>query len=137
MNFSLDDLNPTTRFNYDESGEEWVELRLVPEAKYNEFRKQLGIKQKRIKEYDKQGKPTILYDIDNDETKVFALMDLANDYMISNWSLVTNKGETIPCTKENKKLLLSESPEFAVWIDNCHKKLKEDQEKRGENVIKN
>ena len=46
MSIDLKNLNPSTRFNYDEDVEEWVELRLVSGDKMEEFRKAIGMKPK-------------------------------------------------------------------------------------------
>ena len=128
MPFSFDSPNPSHRFYYDDSKEEWIDLRVVPEAKYHEFRKELGIKQKRTREFDKSGKPVYVDQIDYDEDKIIKLADKVNDYQIEKWHLVTDVGEEIPCTTENKKFLISESPDFASFFAKCKEKLEDEKE---------
>ena len=55
--FDLKNLNPVHRFFYEESEEEWIELRQIPESVVQGFRKDLGIKQKRMREFNKSGNP--------------------------------------------------------------------------------
>lgn len=118
MSISLKNLNKATRFNYpDSEGEEWVELRLVSAEKMDEFRKELKIKPKSkyiVNTLSK--KMETVQDIDIPDEKIAALGDLYIDYQISNWNLVEPDGEEIPCTLENKKILMNGEPMFNAWV---------------------
>lgn len=124
MAWELENLNPVRKFYYDNEEIEWVELRMVTEAKYREFREKLNIHQKREYKYDKQGKPCAIDTMDMNEKKIVELTSLANDYMISDWHLVTKSGEAIPCTTEIKTKMMTECPDFATWIEKCVKTMK-------------
>lgn len=134
MPFNMQDLNPVHKFYYTDSEDEWIELRQTPDAKTQEFRKELGIKQKRMREFDKGGKPVYVDTVNFDEDKLTKLSEMINDYSIFNWRLVTDAGEEIPCTSENKKKMLTECPPFANWYEKCLKTLKDEQEGLGEEV---
>ena len=126
MPFVLTDLNPVKKFVYDEkveeSNQEWVELRLVPDSKINEFRKELGIKAKQeLHAY--KGRLQRVDGVDLDEDKMEKFTDKINDYAIANWKLIDEKGESIPCTSENKKFMMYGSPIFAAWINRCKESL--------------
>jgi len=135
--FDMSALNPVRRFFYDEKEIEWVELRQVTDAKYKEFREKLGIKQRKEIKHNKLGNPVYVQDTTLDESKMQSLIDLANDYMISDWFLLTNESEEIECTIEIKKKMLSECPPFASWIERCSKELKGDEETIEEEITKN
>lgn len=137
MPFCMSELNPTHKFFWDETEKEYVNLRQVPDAKYQEFRKALGIKQKRTREFDKAGRPVYVDAMDLNEDKFMSLLEMANDYMIESWHLETDKGEEIPCTFENKNKMISECPQFASWLDKCIKKMKDEQDGAGEEVLGN
>lgn len=135
--FDLSALNPVKRFFYDNKEIEWVDLRQVTEAKYKEFRKQLGIKQRKEIKHNKLGNPVYVQDSSLDEEKLSELVDLANDYTIADWHLLTNENEEIECTFEIKKKMLSECPPFASWIEKCMKELKGNEEEIEEETSKN
>lgn len=135
--FDLENLNPTRKFYYDDKEVEWVNLRMVTEAKYKEFRELLDIKQKREYKFDKQGKPCAVDVMDMSDKKISALSELANDYTIADWHLITKSGNEIPCTKENKTKMILECPEFANWINNCIKEMKGETEEVLEAAEKN
>jgi len=114
MPFDLDNLNPATRFHYND--DEWVELRICSGEDLTRIHKQT---RKKKKEY----RHGILYrweDVDEDLE-----MDLMNDFAITAWDLVTPSGESIPCTKENKNLMMRNSVEFAGFVTSCLQKLNE------------
>lgn len=135
--FDLNDLNPAQRFYYDDKEVEWVELRLVTDEKYKEFKTTLAIKQKREVKFDKAGRPVYLDSLNIDEEKTSALSDLANDYMIADWHLVDKQNNEIECTSEIKKKMLFGCPAFSTFIDKCIKKMKETDEVHQEEVEKN
>jgi len=114
MPFDLDNLNPSTRFNYND--EEWVELRICAGEDLDRIHKQT---RKKVKEY-KHGVRYVWEDI-NDDLEI----ELMNDFAITNWHLVTPTGEDIPCTKEDKNLMMRRSVEFASFVTSCLQKLNE------------
>jgi len=135
--FDMSALNPVKRFFYDDKEIEWVELRQVTDAKYKEFREKLGIKQRKEIKHNKMGNPVYVQDTTLDESKMLALVDLSNDYMIADWYLLTNKGEEIECTIDIKKKMLSECPPFATWIEKCSNEMKGDEAVIAEEIEKN
>lgn len=135
--FDLENLNPVRRFPYDDNEIEWVELRMVTEAKYKEFRDILDIKQKRTYKFDKQGKPCAVDELDMSDKKINALSDMANEYMIADWHLITKSGDEIPCTKEIKIKMMTECPDFANWINKCITEMKGETEEVLEAAEKN
>ncbi len=58
------------------------------------------------------------------------------DYMITNWELKDEKGESIPCTKENKIKLMSHPP-FARFITRCLQILNSSKKQQEEDKEKN
>jgi len=118
MPISLKNLNPAVRFNYDEDGDEWVELRLVSSEKMDEFRKSIGIKPKQkfiVNSLTKRMES--VHDIDIPEDKMVDFNDLILDYQIAGWNLAEPDGDEIPCILANKKLLMFGEPAFAAWVN--------------------
>lgn len=139
MSFNLKNLNKATRFNYpDAEGDEWVELRLVSAEKMDEFRKELKIKPKSKYIVNTLSKRMeTVQDIDIPDEKIAALGDLYIDYQISAWNLVEPDGEEIPCTLENKKILMSGEPMFNAWVTARLNKLQGDIAEIENGEIKN
>lgn len=119
MPISLKSLNKPVRFNYpDEDGEEWVELRLVSGEKMDEIRKNIGIKVKsKIVANTITKKMEAMPDIDIPDNKISEFNDLCLDYQMPAWNIAEPDGSEIPCTLENKKLLMGGEPVFAAWVN--------------------
>jgi hypothetical protein len=74
-------------------------------------------------------------DREPDENKRF---EMINDYCIQGWSgIVDETGADIPCTLENKLLVLRQDPRAAQFITDCMIKLNEIETKRREKERKN
>jgi hypothetical protein len=138
MPISLKNLNPSTRFNYDEDGEEWVELRLVSGDKMEEFRKTIGMKPKTkyiVNTISK--KMESVSDLDIPEEKITQFNDLCLDYQIANWNLVEPDGNAIPCNLGNKKLLMNGEPSFSAWVSAHLTNLQGKIDEIGGQILKN
>ena len=60
------------------------------------------------------------------------------DHIIVGWEkLFDSKNVVIPCTKENKLLLMSRSAKFANFISESLKKINDDEVKEAETTLKN
>ena len=116
MPFDLDNLNPATRFYYDDDEDEWVELRICAGEDLDRIHKQT---RKTKREY-KMGVRYTYEDINHDLEA-----ELMNDFTITAWHIVTPDGKEIPCTYENKQLMMKGSVEFASWVTRCLQKLNE------------
>lgn len=137
MPISLSNLNKVTRFNFpNEEGEEWVELRLVSSEKMDEFRKKINVKPKSkyvVNTISK--KMEVVQDVDIPEEKINEFNDMCIDYQIANWNLEEPDGKEIPCTLQNKKLLMGGEPVFDAWVNSRLRKLQGDlDELRGEEI---
>jgi len=134
--FDLENLNPSVRFYWEEDGE-WVDFRLLPPEKAEEFRQAVGIKQKA--EYRKVSKgPAQRFEyFDVTEQKLKAFSELQIDYQIADWHLIDPKNNKIPCTKENKVKLVNGSPVFSSWMERCLAQMEQDAEMIKEEEEKN
>jgi len=131
--FDLGNLNPAVRFYWDEETDEWVEFRVMADEDLRKLRKKCG----RDKvEYRKVGKGAPqrfeYFEIDED-----LLVEEINDFCIFNWRLLDTQGNEIPCTRENKNLLMGKEPRFAEWAAECLEQLRRDAELIKEKEEKN
>lgn len=131
MKFNLNELNPGTFFFFDEDNPEegGVEMRLATAGVIEEIEKKVTKKKiiwKRGQKFE---------DVTRDE-KLYS--DLLWDYVIVDWKGIIDDstGEEIPCTKENKSVLMRGSVKFSAFIGDCIEQLTydvgqsvEDQEK--------
>ena len=138
MSFDLDNLNPTTRFYWDEEDvkpdetfkpeeeREWVDFRIVPEEETNRIRGELGmdIKSKFINNPVSKRMERV-EDFKLSAKILLEFNDKILDYQIENWHFLTKSGEDIPCNFENKKRMMHGSPIFAGWSVKCIDKLNE------------
>lgn len=128
MPIDLQNLNIGKRFFWPESGdaEEWVEFRLVPDEVNREFFKQIGIKPSRQVVFDNKSRQAqIVKDFELNDKQQEQFFELTWDYSISKWYFVTPDGDEIPCTKENKMLLMKNEPRFSVWANQCVDSMKD------------
>ncbi len=117
--FDLNNLNPATKFVWPDNEEEWVEFRLPSKDDYRDILKKLGISMKaeiKVNPVSKRMErieylPTTGKDAEYDAE--------VNDIRIVDWRLVDPQGGEIPCTKENKNLMMRRCPPFAKWADQC------------------
>ena len=76
----------------------------------------------------------IIKDEEFDEEK---LSEAVNDFCIAGWFLKDKEGNEVPCTRDNKLLLMGKMPRFARWINKCLTELREATEKEAEAERKN
>ena len=138
MSFDMNNLNPVTRFFWEDGDKEWVDLRLASDSDTEKLRKKAGIKMKTEYRRDaRRGQLQRLEYLDADEEKLGKFAELLNDHVISDWCLLTKEGEKIPCTTENKIKLLRGSPKFSEWIADCLEKLRLDTKTQEDKERKN
>jgi len=131
MKFDLAELNPGVFFSFDENedGEGGVTIRLANGKTLDEINKAC-IKKK--VEFRRGQRHEVI--IDNDELRSKMLWE----YVIIDWKgLYDQDGKEIPCTKENKVMLMQGSVKFSSFIGNCVEKLTEETEAYEGNLEKN
>jgi len=136
MPFDLKNLNPAVKFYYPGTRKaEWLELRNIPIGELRKMRKRCV---KQTVEYyrpdDSKGQPYRYETEDIDDDK---FNEMLWDYQIVSWKIIDPEGKEIPCTLENKLLLMGNSTEFADWVVKCLNKLAKDSEKKKEDSEKN
>jgi len=133
MNGTVFDLTekPSTWFDLDGGGR--VQLRSITADDWKEIRKQTVKKKVDFKKVD--GTPARLeYEEVNEELQ----NELFWDKIIVDWeNFFDGKGNLIPCTKENKILLMMRSVKFQKFISECHKTLADDEAQQAEEAGKN
>ena len=125
MPFDLKNLNPSARFYWGDSEEEWVDLRLAADEDTQKLRKKAGIKQS-VEYHRDRGSMHRIDFVNSDEKKLQEFTELINDFIVKDWRLVTPTGEEISCTAENKNKMMNSCPAFAEWIATCSEKLRSD-----------
>lgn len=141
--FDLNNLNPSSRFFFDGKTEadpksEYVDLKIASDAEVNEMRKAAGIKQKiEYLENSKTHKKERSEYLETSEENMEKLNELINDFAIESWRLFDQNGDEIPCTLENKKLLMAKSPKFSTFVANNLTIMREEQEKAYNKETKN
>jgi hypothetical protein len=138
--WDLENLNPSVEFvnPFDKKKKEKIFLRLASEEDNRRFFETAGVKEKvywktnpqtramqRVKDFDPSDAERDLF---NEEVWDFSIVD---------WVLFDTKKELIPCTRENKCLLMRKSPKFASWVANCLEQLRESLEIIAEEEKKN
>lgn len=110
-----------------------VQLRSLTNEDWKAIRKQTVRKKVDFKKVE--GTPARLeYEEINDDLQ----NELFWDAVILNWEKFFDaKGKEIPCTKENKILLVSRSARFVKFVNDCLKTLDEDEAVRAEKAEKN
>lgn len=119
MKFNLQDLNPGTKFFFDEDNEAegYITLRILP----NETRDEIRAKAVKKRAEYRKGQRYEIIDLDED---LFA--EAVWDYSIQDWGGVYDEsGAEIPCTRENKIMLMNKSPVFARIYEDRLKVLRE------------
>jgi len=121
MSFNISNLNPPTRFFYTDSDGnetgEWVDMKRPSLKESREFRKKAT---KRRAEY----KGAQRFEVTDFNDDVWD--ELFWDATIVDWHIKDDHDNDIPCTKENKLLMVMGSPEFLFWMNKCVAKLNED-----------
>ncbi len=126
----IDD-RPGKFFEMDGGGR--VQLRTVPPEAFKAIRKQTVKKKVDFKKIE--GTPVRL---EHEEVDDDLQNELFWDYVIVSWeNLFDAKEKPIPCTKENKALLMNRSPKFVVFISESLKTLNEDEQREAGVITKN
>jgi len=133
MKLNLENLNPGVFFPFDEDDEEskdGVTIRLANGDILDQINKKCTKKTVQFR----RGQRHEVIEEDEDRRSI-----LLWDYVILGWSgLVDDKtGDDIPCTKDNKVLLMKGSVKFASFIGNAVEKLTEDSDLYNEVLEKN
>jgi len=135
MPFNIKDLNPPARFFYPGSKEkEWIEFRTIPLSKLREWRKKTTVPKVEYHTVEGIDRPYRYESEDVNDDKLFELMW---DYQIHDWNIKDTENKPIPCNKESKLLLISNSLEFSNFALSSIKKLNEDEAIRQEQSEKN
>ena len=135
MSFDLNNLNPSVRFYWDNSKKEWIELRNVPIGELRRIRKETIKKEVEYYRPDESDIRPFRYESEQiDEEK---LNELLWDYQITDWYFEDADGGAIPCTLENKLLLINNSTEFTdriiKWLNQLAADTKDIKEKSEKN----
>lgn len=138
IQFDLNNLNPGEWFVYPDNENTKICLRVCAGDDLREITKQTT-----KKKIEWKVNPTTrrveraVYDDDLDpDGSLFN--ELLWDFCIVDWEgiLDSNKNK-IPCTRENKKLLMGKSVKFAQWVVSCLDILRESNKEKEEEEIKN
>jgi len=130
MDFDLKDLNPGVEFLFDENDPEKgsVTLRACPQEKLSAIEKitdTVKVKFRRGQKYDVTKRNDKKYD------------SLFWDYIIVDWSGVTDKGKKMICNAANKVKLMNRSVYFSGFVADCLEQLGEAQIKKQKETEKN
>ena len=145
MPFDMKNLSPPTRFYWpgDPTGEEWVEFRLVPERDRLATVKDVGIDRKAefVLNTKTKAMDRVEY-VSTDLEKGEEFLSRLNDLAIPDWFLKSpakdgKPGKPIPCTKENKDLLMGGSEQFSKWVEKCLEILGDAQKQAEKELGKN
>ncbi len=125
----LENLNPTTVFPLDDKGAS-ITLRLMSTEVTKKIIKKTS---KRKASFNKFGQPTFVYDDPDDK-----FTDEYIDYVIVDWTgIVDSNGVPIPCTRENKILLMNKAPNFEKKVNEFIRELTEADKSEREELEKN
>jgi hypothetical protein len=128
--FDLTKEKPGAWFDYEEGR---VQLRIITTEIYREIKKKTV--KKRIVYKTVDGKPSRFEYEEEDEDQ---RSQLFWDYNIVDWeNFFDISGKPIPCTAENKMLLLSRVPRFLDFVNKSLDQLRKDEEFYAEEEEKN
>jgi len=129
MKFNMDNLNPPAWFDHPQDDEARICLRVASALDLEKIRKQTV--KKRV-EY-KRGQR---FEVDHVDEELQT--ELTWKLCIIDWEgLYDHEDNPIPCTDENKVLLIRNSPQFSKWVVDCLDLLNEDNVERSESAEKN
>lgn len=155
MPYNLENLNPGTRFPHPLPGEdtsqaerenppEWVEFRIADADFLNDLQKKYAVtKQRFVQPEKKSGKVNTRAPLQHveyqevPESNRDAYQADLWDYAITAWRLLDTIGAEIPCTRENKTILMRKSAAFALYANECLERLREHEEEQKEIDQKN
>jgi hypothetical protein len=123
--------NPGVWFDMEGGGR--VQLKTLAAEDLKAIRKQSAKKRVEYKRIEGKAERFDVEDVDED-----AQNQLFWDHVIMSWEkFFDSKGEPIPCTKENKVLLMQRSIKFARFVTEAMKTLSEDETAQAEATEKN
>ena len=135
MPIDIKHLNAPAKFFYPGSRKkEWVEFRTIPMSRLRSWRKETIEPKVEYHKVDDVERPFRYETEDVDDDKLFELMW---EWQIVAWNIKDAENEDIPCNKENKLLLISNSLEFSDFALKSLQELSEDEVKRREKSEKN
>ena len=122
--FDLDNLNPGVWIDYDEEGKAKVCLRICAGDDLKYIRKKTVKKKVEYKNGQR---------FEFEETNDDLFREFLWDFCIVAWSgFIDKEGKEIPCTKENKILLMGKSIEFAKFLGEALEKIGEENKEARE-----
>ncbi len=112
MRFNLSDLNPATRFYFDDGNKKngWVEMRIMDGDTSDKINK----KYTKIKVEYRRGQRYEYISVNDKKSN-----EETWDYCIFDWLCFDDKGGKMSCTLENKMKLMSGSPTFMNFVLKC------------------
>jgi hypothetical protein len=123
--------NPGVWFDMEGGGR--VQLKTLAAEDLKAIRKQSAKKRVEYKRIEGKAERFDVEDVDED-----AQNQLFWDHVIMSWEkFFDSKGEPIPCTKENKVLLMQRSIKFARFVTEALRTLSEDETAQAEATEKN
>ena len=130
-----------TVFNLEEKPGAWfelegggrVQLRSISADDWKVIRKQTVKREVDFKRIDGKAERFEFEKVNDDLQN-----ELFWDHVIQSWeNFIDSKGEKIPCTKENKILLMSRSAKFVKFVSECLKQMADDDAAQAEALEKN
>lgn len=132
MKLNLSELNPAVFFPFDEDDEDnkgGVYLRLATGEILEKIRKKTTKKKVEFRRGQR---------FEVEETNDAKHSELLWDYVIHDWKgLEDENGDEIPCTTENKAMLMKKSVKFSGFIGNCVEQLNDDYDEHIGDLEKN
>ena len=135
MPFDIKNLNPAARFYWGNGKKEWVELRNVTVKQLRNIRKETV--KKTVEYYRPNESDAKPFRYETDEIDHDKMDELLWDYQIVNWCITEPDGKEIPCTLENKLLMMGNSDKFANWVIECLNQMATDEKDQKEKSEKN
>jgi len=133
MQIDLEKLNSGTWFDLDGGGR--ICLRVCAGDDYRAILDQVVKRKSEVVFDPKTGRPHRLSSEQTDERK---LTELLWDFCIVDWVKIYDvKGETVPCNKEMKLLLMGRSPTFFAMVNSHLDRLRTIEKQEAEELEKN
>lgn len=132
MPWDVEQLNEGTKFPWkgqdlDKPNCEWIELLLLPDEENLKLFKQLGIKEKKLREINpKTRRVEYVRDWEISEEQRQAYDEEVWDRTIVNWNLLKPDGTAVECTREMKTKFMRQSPKFKKWYQESMEMLEDD-----------
>ena len=120
--FVFDATNPSTEFEHEGGWKIWLRVCTVEELE--RIRKETTTKKAQYKIVERQAHRFTWEDVDEAKQS-----QMIWDYCITAWENVYDRdGAIMPCTPENKIMLMRNSQVFAQFVTSCMKKLNKEEE---------